>query len=176
MEIFLFWIGFAVIVGVAANTRGRSGFGWFLLAVGISPLLAGLLLIVLPRLDAAGGLRTDGGAFKAEGVLAGIPYRVTKGGIVEAMMQGGLVRFNNMDQFRAASEGRDAPPVDADSRDTDSRDMDFRDTDFREFPDVMGGIRHKVNADNTVTARTPTGVRTYSDWASFLQATKTRRW
>jgi hypothetical protein len=35
---------------------------------------------------------------------------------------------------------------------------------------------YKVNADNTVTARTPTGVRTYSDWASFIQAAKTRRW
>ena len=28
---------------------------------------------------------------------------------------------------------------------------------------------YKVNADNTVTARTPTGVRTYSDWASLIQ-------
>lgn len=46
--------------------------------------------------------------FKAEGVLRGIPYRVEEGGTVEAMMQGGLVRFANMDQFRAASEGRDA--------------------------------------------------------------------
>jgi len=107
--LFLFWIGCAVIVGVAANTRGRAGFGWFLLAVVISPLLAGLLLLALPRLDAASELRTDGGAFEAEGVLAGIPYRVTQGGVVEAMMPGGLVRFNNMDQFRAASEGRDLP-------------------------------------------------------------------
>jgi hypothetical protein len=47
--VFLFWIGFAVIVGVAANTRGRAGLGWLLLAVVISPLLAGLLLIALPR-------------------------------------------------------------------------------------------------------------------------------
>ena len=95
-------------------------------------------------------------------MLAGTPYRVTEGGIVEAMMPGGLVRFNNMDQFRAASEGRDLPrPSDVDS------------TDFR---DVMDGVRYKVNADNTVTAWTPTGERTYSNWASFHQATKTRRW
>ena len=89
-------------------------------------------------------------------------YRVTEGGIVEAMMPGGLVRFNNMDQFRAASEGRDSP-----------RPSDVDLTDFR---DVMGGVRYKVNADNTVTAWTPTGERTYSSWASFHQATKTRRW
>jgi hypothetical protein len=36
---------------IAANTRGRSGLGWFLLAVLISPLLAGLLVVALPRLD-----------------------------------------------------------------------------------------------------------------------------
>jgi hypothetical protein len=47
--IFLFWIGFAVVVGVAANTRGRNGTGWCLLALAISPLLAGLLLLALPR-------------------------------------------------------------------------------------------------------------------------------
>jgi hypothetical protein len=49
--IILFWIGFAVVVGVGANTRGRNGPGWGLLAVLISPLLAGLLLLALPRLD-----------------------------------------------------------------------------------------------------------------------------
>jgi len=52
MEIIIifFWFMFAIIVGIAANTRGRSGFGWFLLAVVISPLLAGLLVLALPDL------------------------------------------------------------------------------------------------------------------------------
>jgi hypothetical protein len=50
VEIFLFWFGLAIIVGVAANTRGRNGIGWFLLGMFvISPLLAGLLLLALPR-------------------------------------------------------------------------------------------------------------------------------
>jgi hypothetical protein len=49
MIIFLFWVGFAIIVGVAANTRGRDSVGWGVLAVFISPLLAGLLLLALPR-------------------------------------------------------------------------------------------------------------------------------
>jgi hypothetical protein len=47
--IFIFWLAFAIIVGVAANTRGRNGGGWFILAVLISPLLAGLLLLALPK-------------------------------------------------------------------------------------------------------------------------------
>jgi steroid 5-alpha reductase family enzyme len=47
--IILFWIGFAVVVGVGANTRGRNGPGWGVLALAISPLLAGLLLLALPR-------------------------------------------------------------------------------------------------------------------------------
>jgi MFS family permease len=45
------WVALAIIVGVAANTRGRNAFGWTLLALGISPLLAGLLVIALPKLD-----------------------------------------------------------------------------------------------------------------------------
>jgi hypothetical protein len=48
-SLILFWLAFAVIVGVAANTRGRNGGGWFILAVLISPLLAGLLVLALPR-------------------------------------------------------------------------------------------------------------------------------
>jgi hypothetical protein len=56
MEIFLFWIGFAVVVGVIAGNRGRSGFGWFLLACIISPLLAAILVLALgtPKVDPAG--------------------------------------------------------------------------------------------------------------------------
>ena len=45
------WLALAIIVGVAANTRGRSGVGWFLLAAVISPLIAGLLVLALPRFD-----------------------------------------------------------------------------------------------------------------------------
>jgi hypothetical protein len=47
--IFMSWIGFAVVVGVAANNRGRNGAGWGMLAIVISPLLAGLLLLAMPR-------------------------------------------------------------------------------------------------------------------------------
>ncbi|SRR6266567_511939 len=50
MIIALVWIVFAILIAAAANSRGRSGFGWFLLAVVISPLLAGLFLLLLPNL------------------------------------------------------------------------------------------------------------------------------
>jgi hypothetical protein len=50
MVLFALWLVFAVVVGVAADHRGRSGFGWFLLSVFISPLLAVLFLIALPNL------------------------------------------------------------------------------------------------------------------------------
>ena len=49
MEWALLWLGLAIVVGVAANTRGRSGPAWLLLAVIISPLLAGLLVLALPH-------------------------------------------------------------------------------------------------------------------------------
>jgi hypothetical protein len=50
MEIILFLVGLAVVVGIAANYHGRNGLGWGLLSLVISPILSGLLLLVLPRL------------------------------------------------------------------------------------------------------------------------------
>jgi len=53
MEYFLIWVGLAVAVGFAAVKRGRSGFGWFILACLISPLLGGIFLALLPKHGAA---------------------------------------------------------------------------------------------------------------------------
>jgi len=43
----LFWIGFAIVVAIAAGNKGRNPVGWALLAFVISPLLAGLFLLVV---------------------------------------------------------------------------------------------------------------------------------
>lgn len=40
----LFWFGFCIAVGVFASNKGRNGFGWFFLAVLISPMIAGIAL------------------------------------------------------------------------------------------------------------------------------------
>ena len=50
MTIIVIWLVLALIVAIAANTRGRNAFGWLVLAVVISPLLAGLLLLALPKM------------------------------------------------------------------------------------------------------------------------------
>jgi hypothetical protein len=47
MEFVVFWLLCAIVVGVIAGSRGRSGFGWFLLACIISPLLAVILVLAL---------------------------------------------------------------------------------------------------------------------------------
>jgi hypothetical protein len=49
MSFLVIWLVLAVIVGVAANTRGRNHVGWTLLAAVISPLIAGLLVLALPH-------------------------------------------------------------------------------------------------------------------------------
>jgi hypothetical protein len=51
MLIVLLWFVLAVVVGVAASHRGRSGGGWFFLALILSPLIGFLILAVLPDLD-----------------------------------------------------------------------------------------------------------------------------
>jgi hypothetical protein len=45
----ILWFVLAFVIGVVAERRGRSGFGW-LLAILLSPLIAGILLAVLPDL------------------------------------------------------------------------------------------------------------------------------
>jgi hypothetical protein len=51
VELFLIWLGLAIVVGVAASYRGRNGVGWFFLAVVITPLIAGLLVLVAPVIE-----------------------------------------------------------------------------------------------------------------------------
>lgn len=51
MEVVLIWFVFAVVVAILAGKRGRSGFLWFLFSIFLSPLIAGLLVLVLPDLS-----------------------------------------------------------------------------------------------------------------------------
>lgn len=47
MEIAIFWFIGAIIVGIIAGSKGRTGFGYFILSLIISPLLAGILVLAL---------------------------------------------------------------------------------------------------------------------------------
>lgn len=49
----LLWVVFAVAVGVLADKRGRGGVKWFFIALVISPLIAGVFLLVSEDLSAA---------------------------------------------------------------------------------------------------------------------------
>ena len=45
--VLFFWIGFSIVVAVAASARGRTGILWFLLSLLISPLIALLLVLFM---------------------------------------------------------------------------------------------------------------------------------
>jgi hypothetical protein len=51
MVVVAIWLVFAILVGIAASSRGRSGFRWFCLAVLLSPLITIFVLLVLPDLQ-----------------------------------------------------------------------------------------------------------------------------
>ena len=53
MSFFFFWLIFSVVVAIGASSRGRNGFAWFLVAALISPLIATILLALMPRLTDA---------------------------------------------------------------------------------------------------------------------------
>jgi uncharacterized protein UPF0547 len=48
LSFLFFWLLFSVLVGVFAASRDRSGFGFFLLALILSPLLAFLWVLISP--------------------------------------------------------------------------------------------------------------------------------
>lgn len=46
MEIFLFWLVLSILVGVFANSRGRSGILYFFISIILSPLLGFLIALI----------------------------------------------------------------------------------------------------------------------------------
>lgn len=54
LEIGVFWLFLAGLVGWAATTKGKNGLTWFLLALLISPLIAGIIVMVSPAAAKAG--------------------------------------------------------------------------------------------------------------------------
>ena len=51
-ELFFFWLIGSVVVSIVASSKGRFGFGYFLLSVLISPLIAGFMVLAMPNLNA----------------------------------------------------------------------------------------------------------------------------
>jgi hypothetical protein len=88
---------------VAANARGRSGPGWFLLSLIISPIIALLLVLVMERKNAMQVAAAPPATFEPDSVHAGIPYRLQSDGSIEAIMQGARVRFSDQDKFAVAA-------------------------------------------------------------------------
>lgn len=53
MEVFLGWTVLSIAVGIGASSRGRSGFGWFLISLLLSPLIGAFLVLVFPKIGPA---------------------------------------------------------------------------------------------------------------------------
>jgi hypothetical protein len=47
MELFLFWLILSIVAGAYAKSKNRSGFGWFLLSILLSPIITLIILAIL---------------------------------------------------------------------------------------------------------------------------------
>lgn len=151
------WIGFAIAVAVAANTRGRDSAGWFFLSLLISPLIAGLIVLALPSL-AATAVENAARPFIPEAVMDGIPYRVMRDGRVEAMLPGGRAVFQNRDHLAAAARGGTV-------------DYHLSPDVLRDFPDELNGYRYRVEKRGAVVVMTASGDEIkYPNWKTFWAA------
>ena len=61
MRLVIWWGILAVVVGFVAGARGRSGFGWFLISLILSPLIGLLIVMVLPKRGEAAAPRDESG-------------------------------------------------------------------------------------------------------------------
>lgn len=119
MEFVAIWLLLAVVVAIAARARGRNGFAFFFLAVIVSPLIGLLILLAFPNLRherlllKIAGRQEKNIPFEPEGMYGDIPYRVTRNGAVEALMQGSVVRFKSADHMFNALGGEPPPSADA---------------------------------------------------------------
>lgn len=57
MELVTFWFGIAVVTGLVGSSRGRSGFGWFILGCLFS-ILALIVVLAKQSLKAVAGAAT----------------------------------------------------------------------------------------------------------------------
>jgi hypothetical protein len=48
LSAIIIWLGLAIVIGIAAARRGRSGLGWLFASLLLSPLIAAILLALLP--------------------------------------------------------------------------------------------------------------------------------
>jgi hypothetical protein len=93
--LIIIWFILSVVIGSAASQRGRDAFGWFLLSIFTSPLLAGVLLLLFPPLrDPI--LAVDDGALQQsirEGMLIEPMQKRGTGGLVFLLAIVGLLAF-----------------------------------------------------------------------------------
>lgn len=59
MVIAIVWLVLAIACGWLAAKRGRSGVGWWVAAMLVSPFIAGILLVLLPVVLASAEVRSQ---------------------------------------------------------------------------------------------------------------------
>jgi hypothetical protein len=154
--LLFFWVGFSIAVAVAANTRGRDGVGWFFLALLISPLLAGIIVLASPSLAVTTSSLISG-PFVPEAMFHGIPYRTRKDMSIEAITPGGRVIFKDTTQLAAFLAGESISEM-------------LSPEIMKNYPKTLNGFRYRVD-NGKVLALTPVGTEAnYPDWKSFWAA------
>jgi hypothetical protein len=156
LSFLLFWVGISIAVAVAADSKGRSAVGWFFLALLISPLIAGLIILALPSADSKAAEQRK--QFQAQAIYKGTPYRVRPAGNIEAMLPGGAVIFRNMEEFSAAVDGGT---------------IELKPNEYlkAEFPNELGSYLYRVEKDGSVAAVNGLGERVeFRKWQHFWDA------
>jgi hypothetical protein len=111
--------------------------------------VGGLLSLLPAERKRREALRIDKeGIFRPDGMVGDAPYRALPNGEVEALIQGGNVRFQSLDQLRSMMNVK-GPAQDRDSNEK-KEPAEPLNLDFREEID---GVPDIINPDGTITAQ-----------------------
>lgn len=96
MEFVVIYLLLCAAVAALANAWNKHPFAWFALSLIISPLIAGIILVLVPR-------KTE---FAADSSYKGVPYFRRGMGSVVAMIDGQRMSFRSMHEFRMLIDAR----------------------------------------------------------------------
>jgi len=154
MTYLMLWCLFGIVSAVAANSRGRSGCGWFMAGVLLGPF--GLILVlVLPKLnvaavDAAGGpVESKKCPFCAESVRA------------EAIR----CRYCGSDLSSAVSAPTGVSPLDKYIQDLRSANPKAREAAVSALGKMGGDARDSIQALEPLTRDPISSIRDRARWA-----------
>lgn len=168
MELVIFYLLLVIVVGIIANSRKRSAIGWAVLALIISPLFAGILVVVLPTKSSAGAPDFEQAIRNSSIRQQYAPYirrhkpALSWDVVYDVNVNGEKRRFSTEADALAFVANRLGHQQPAAPQQT-TQQIAAPGPQFETYK----GIRYVTQVDHTITAHTPAGLEAFPSLFAF---------